>query len=318
MQAINSGEPTMTRFWVVAPYHADKPEVWEKVWKYDLENGLISIGWRQLGDVSSLEEEQLLDLVRRTYPHYSPAGAKISCRMLHKFYHSVKPCDVVIARRGTKKLAAIGTVKRAAYHESNKTLDLYGQGQGYASHLDVQWDDAPRDKTFAAPVFGMQTIYEIPEEKFRALNGADIPESQESVKDQTEFVLEKYLEDFIVSNFDAIFKKQLVLFSDPYEGPLGQQFDTEDAGVIDILAQDPKSNAFVVIELKKGRESDKVVGQMLRYMGWVAENLCQLGQEVHGIIVCKEPDDRLLYALKMVKNVSLKYYRVDFKLQDQP
>jgi len=312
------------RFWVIAPYHADKPDVWEKVWKYDLEHGIISIGWRALGDVSSLGEDQLLELVGRTYPHYSPAAAKLSCRMLHKFYHSVQPGDIVIARRGTKKLAAIGTVKRAAYHDPNKTLDVYGPGQGYSNHLDVQWEDAPRDKAFATIVFSMQTIYEIPEEKFRAFTEVDVSEIgqtaivEEGVQDQAEFVLEKYLEDFIVSNFDAIFKKKLVLFSDPDEGSLGQQFDTESVGVIDILAQDRNSNAFVVIELKKGRESDKVVGQVLRYMGWVAENLCQPSQEVFGIIICKEPDARLLYALKMVKNISVKYYRVDFRLQDQP
>jgi restriction system protein len=313
----------MPRFWVIAPYHADKPDVWEKVWKYDLEHGVISIGWRALGDVSSLREEQLLELIGRTYPHCSPPAARMSCRMLHKFYHSVRPGDMVIARRGTKKLAAIGIVERAAYYDPNKTMEVYGPGEGYSNHLDVQWEETPRDKAFDAIVFGMQTIYEIPEEKYRALTRGDVAETsqtailEEGVQDQAEFVLEKYLEDFMVFNFDAIFKKKLVLFCDP-EGSVGQQFDTEEVGVIDILAQEPSSNSFVVIELKKGRESDKVVGQVLRYMGWVAENLCQPGQDVHGMIVCKEPDARLSYALKAAKNVSVKYYRVDFELQDQP
>jgi restriction system protein len=94
-----------------------------------------------------------------------------------------------------------------------------------------------------------------------------------------------------------------------------RQFET-DVGTIDILAQETSSNAFVVIELKKGRESDKVVGQVLRYMGWVSENLCQQSQDVKGIIICKEEDPRLSSALRMVKNVSVKYYQVDFTLQD--
>jgi RecB family endonuclease NucS len=132
---------------------------------------------------------------------------------------------------------------------------------------------------------------------------------ENGVQNEAEFVLEKYLQEFIVSNFEAIFKKKLVLE--------GEQYVT-DVGDIDILAKDPQANAFVVIELKKGREADKVVGQVLRYMGWVAENLCQPNQEVYGIIICKESDERLSYALKMVKNVTVKYYRVDFTLQDQP
>src|SRR5262249_8775167 len=160
--AVRAGEAAMSRVWVIAPYHADKPDVWERVWKYDLEHGVISIGWRALGDVSSLDEDELLELIVRTYPNYSPTAAKLSCRMLHKFCHSVKPGDIVIARRGRKNLAATGTVKRAAYHDPDKTLDVYGPGQGYSNHLDVQWTDAPRDKAFAAQVFAMQTIYEIP------------------------------------------------------------------------------------------------------------------------------------------------------------
>jgi restriction system protein len=112
-----------------------------------------------------------------------------------------------------------------------------------------------------------------------------------------------------VSNFESIFNKTLVLIDGQY---------ATDVGLIDILARDPQANAIVVIELKKGREADKVVGQILRYMGWVKDNVCQPGQEVHGIIVCKEADERLLYALKMVNNVAIKYYRVDFTLQDQP
>jgi RecB family endonuclease NucS len=89
-------------------------------------------------------------------------------------------------------------------------------------------------------------------------------------------------------------------------------------GTIDILAQEKPSNDFVVVELKNGRESDKVVGQVLRYMGWVSKNLCKPGQNVKGMVICKEPDDRLTYALQMTKNIEVKYYRIDFKLQDQP
>ena len=73
-------------------------------------------------------------------------------------------------------------------------------------------------------------------------------------------------------------------------------------GTIDILAQETPSNAFVVVELKKGRESDKVVGQVLRYMGRVTENLCQQGQDVKGMIVCKESDPRISYAIQMARD----------------
>lgn len=283
----------MPRYWVIAPYHADERDAWERVWKFDLENGIISIGWAELGDISSFSENALVDHAAKTW-ECSPAEAKAAqaYRMMTKFYHSVQPGDVVISRRGRKEIAATGTVKRAAYHDPKKNMATIREENPYPNHLDVQWAESPRNKRFDSIVFAMQTIYEIPEEKYRQLldtsGPATIPAApvEEGVQDQAEFVLEKYLEDFIVSNFEAIFKKKLVLYSDPAGNPVGQQFET-DVGPIDILAEDTSSNALVVFEFKKGRAADKVVGQILRYMGWAKENLCKPGQEVHGIIVCK-------------------------------
>jgi hypothetical protein len=66
-------------------------------------------------------------------------------------------------------------------------------------------------------------------------------EEPELVEDTNEFILERYLEDFIVSNFDAIFKGRLKIYEDA-DGADGQQFTT-DIGPIDILAVEPESNS---------------------------------------------------------------------------
>lgn len=307
----------MPRYWVIAPYHADRPEWWERIWEFDLARNLISIGWSKLGDISSLDEQGLRAAIERTYPE--SAAKRLVFNMLWNFYHSIEPGDIIVARRGTKKIAAVGTVTRKAYYEHDK--NAVGQENPYSNHIDVRWEASPRDKQFSSPVFGMQTIYEILEEKFRSLVEGEAPpdgknlQPEEGVQNQAEFILEKYLEDFIVSNFDAIFGGKFILYRDLEQNLTGQQFAT-DVGIIDILAQEPATNAFVIVELKKGRESDKVVGQVLRYMGWVAENLCEKGQSVKGIIICKDKDPRLSYALKMTTNVVVKFYRVDFKLSD--
>jgi hypothetical protein len=124
------------------------------------------------------------------------------------------------------------------------------------------------------------------------------------------------LEDFIVSNFQTIFKGELKIYQDTEEND-GQQYDT-DIGPIDILAVDPKTKSFVVIELKKGRPSDCVVGQVLRYMGWVKKNLCLDGQAVKGLVICRDLDPKLNYALKMTENIDVRYYSVSFKLTETP
>jgi hypothetical protein len=69
-----------------------------------------------------------------------------------------------------KKLAAIGTVKRSAYYEPSKNLEAT---PSFRHHLDVEWADAPRDISFGTRVFGMQTVYEIPEDEFRRFAQAD-------------------------------------------------------------------------------------------------------------------------------------------------
>ena len=49
-------------------------------------------------------------------------------------------------------------------------------------------------------------------------------------------------------------------------------------------------------------------------MGWVKEELATDGLPVRGLIICREPDMRLTYALKMMPSVDVKYYKVSFKL----
>jgi len=86
---------------------------------------------------------------------------------------------------------------------------------------------------------------------------------------------------------------------------------------IDLLCIDKNGN-FVVVETKKGRASDSVMGQVLRYMGWVKENLATKGESVRGIIILRESDRDLEYALATIPNVQVKYYKAKFELHDKP
>lgn len=133
---------------------------------------------------------------------------------------------------------------------------------------------------------------------------------------EQDFYLEKYLEDFLVSNWDSIdFGEKLTIYQDE-DGNLGQQYFTEEVGYIDILAQDSKKN-FVVIELKKGRKNDEVVGQVLRYMGWVRKHIAKNGENVRGLIIVGEKDAKLEYATEMVRDkVDLKLYKIKFQLRE--
>lgn len=144
----------------------------------------------------------------------------------------------------------------------------------------------------------------------------DVFLKQTEPQEEMEFALEKYLEDFIWDNWDKIdFGEELEKFVDE-DGNNGKQYYTEDAGYIDILAKDKKGN-FVVFELKKGRKNDEVIGQILRYIGWVRKNLTKKGEDIRGIIVVGAKDQKLEYALQEISDkVSVKLYKISFRLDD--
>ena len=307
----------MPRYWVIAPIESKPPELFDKVWHFDVANNLISIGWRQLGDVSMMSREKLSEAVASKYPEKPPGTQGLYGNMIWAFYHEIGPGDFVIARRGRKTLAAVGRVSQSAFYAPGKN-----PATEHPNFLEIAWQDQPRDRVFPSVVFPMHTLAELSEQQYRNLlegSGIELPgtaEPSETFEDPSAFVLEKYLEDFIVSNFNTIFRGTLHIYEDA-EGNEGQQYAT-DIGPIDILAVEPKSNVFVVIELKKGRPSDQVIGQILRYMGWVKKNLCKEGQAVKGLVICRDPDPKLSYALEMTNNIDVRYYSVSFKLREAP
>jgi restriction system protein len=134
-----------------------------------------------------------------------------------------------------------------------------------------------------------------------------------TVEDPASFVLEKHLEDFLVANWA---QTELGKTYDIYqeEGQLvGQQYAT-DTGPVDILAISKDKKELLVVELKKGRASDAVVGQVLRYMGFMTQELAEPGQTVRGVVIALDDDQRMRRALVMTPNVSFYRYQVSFKL----
>ena len=132
-------------------------------------------------------------------------------------------------------------------------------------------------------------------------------------KDETYlFALESHLRDFMAQNIHTlkVGDSPLQLYVDE-AGNGGVEFRT-DVGFIDILAIDEEHN-FVVFELKVNRGIDQALGQLLRYMGWVKSNIGSSG-EVKGVIVAQAIDEKLKYAVSVVKNVSLYEYEMNFKI----
>src|SRR5690606_27654653 len=119
--------------------------------------------------------------------------------------------------------------------------------------------------------------------------------------------------DFLVKNWKYTeLGKQYDIYMEDGE-IVGQQYPS-DTGPIDILAISKDKKSILVVELKKGRVSDHVVGQVQRYMGFVLEQLAEKEQEVKGVIIGFEDDLRIQRALSVTNNIEFYKYQVSFKL----
>jgi len=139
--------------------------------------------------------------------------------------------------------------------------------------------------------------------------------TDETIEDPKVFALEKHLEDFLVENWNQTrLGKKYDIFEEDGE-LVGQQYPS-DTGPIDILAISKDQKQILVVELKKGRASDVVVGQIQRYMGFVKDELSEKGQTVRGVIIALEEDKRIRRALSVTTNIDFYTYKVSFKLND--
>lgn len=132
-------------------------------------------------------------------------------------------------------------------------------------------------------------------------------------EDPVAFALEKYLENFLVDNWNQTLLGRDYTILEAEGERVGQQYPT-DTGPIDILAVSRDKKRLLVVELKRGRASDVAVGQILRYMGYVQEEVAESGQEVEGAIIAFEDDPRTRRAVSAVPSVSFYRYEVNFKL----
>ena len=129
-----------------------------------------------------------------------------------------------------------------------------------------------------------------------------------ALEESMSFVMEKYLEEFLVRNWVKTgLGKEYDL--------IGSQVQTE-TGPLDILAQSKDGKTLLVVELKLRRATDDVLGQIQRYMGWV-QNQAESGQTVKGLIIGLEKDTKLKWALSVAPNVTFMRYEMDFNLYSE-
>ena len=121
------------------------------------------------------------------------------------------------------------------------------------------------------------------------------------------------LEEFTYRNWDNIdWGSTLEVYKNGEES--GRRFPA-GTWFLDFLARDVDTDELVVIQLKRGENSDSTVGELLRYIAYIKEKVAADGQRVRGIIVTKKVDPALAYAVMDLPFVQMRTYEVDFQLR---
>jgi restriction system protein len=247
-------------------------------------------------------------------PGKSKVAAGLACGMLWMVSKGYAQGDVVLCPTGTGEYY-VGEIASSYYYVPGGILPHRRKVTWYPIKLDRSaLSDGLKASTGSTGTSSEITKYA--DEIESLLGGHKAPvliSTDETVEDPAVFALERHLEDFLVKNWTQTeLGKQYDIFEEDGE-KVGQQYLT-DTGPIDILAISKDRKTLLVVELKKGRVSDNVVGQIQRYMGFVKEELLEPNQQVKGVIIGLEDDIRIKRALSVTHNIEFYRYQVSFKL----
>jgi len=282
----------------------------------------IGAGWFENIDLTNKLPENWRDFNKVMIPVYlkeSPGKSKISaglaCGSLHTITKGIQIGNIVLCPNG-----------KGAYFVGEVTSDYVYQKGGILPHRrNVRWYSKKIERSemsqslqnSTGSIGTVSNISRYTEEIEKLIAGdcpPDIIATDETIEDPSVFALEKHLEDFLVQNWKhTALGKKYDIFEE--EGELvGQQYPS-DTGPIDILAISKNKKELLVVELKRGRVSDVVVGQIQSYMGYVKEELAERGQKVKGAIIALEDNLRLRRALSVTQDIEFYTYKVSFKLK---
>jgi restriction system protein len=268
---------------------------------------LLSEDWRDFNAA-------MIPVFLERYPDKSRISAGLACGVDWTVCKGILKGDIVLCPDGA-----------GSYRIGEITSDyIYAPGDIFPHRRQVHWHDVSVERSSMSDALKGSTgsigtvsnVTKHREEIERLIGVISVPtliSTDQNVEDASAFAMEKHLEDFLVQNWaQTELGQQYDIYQEEGE-MVGQQYLT-DTGPMDILAIKKDKSELLVVELKKGRASDAVVGQILRYMGYAAQELAEPNQTVRGAIIALEDDKRIRRALAVTSSIDFFRYQVSFKL----
>ncbi len=275
--------------------------------KEDLKSNL-SEDWKEFN-------KKFIPIYLKEYPEKTKVAGGLACGALWTISKGLNIGDVVLSPKGDGNYL-VGEVSGDYYYVPNQALPHRRNIKWYSEELPRTNMSQPLKNSTGS--IGTTCDVSKHSEEIESLIKGKAPFSivavDSSIENVTEFAMEKHLEDFLVKNWSQteLGKKYDLFFEDGEV--IGQQYPA-DKDRIDILAVSKDGKELLVIELKKGRASDYVVGQILRYMGFIKEEIAEKHQIVKGVIIALEDDIKIRRALSVTQNIDFYRYQINFSLK---
>lgn len=128
---------------VASRYWALKPGYCGEYWQDVLAEGVISIGWASLPDISGMTREEAVAVYRAEYRDHAPGAAVANVNQIMRFIHSMGSGDLVLL---CGRIDSVGTEDKPAHiYGVARTRDV--GGRGFFFDEDSDWHCFKRHAT---------------------------------------------------------------------------------------------------------------------------------------------------------------------------
>ena len=215
----------------------------------------LNDGWRAFN-------EKFRPIYLESHPEKNMIGAGLACGALWTVARGIQVGDIVICPSGDGYYY-VDEVTGGYHHAPGHPLP-HRRTVNWLAQTIAREEMSESFKRAAGSIGTISTVtpYGPEIEKFLGpMNAVAAVAAIADVEDAAAFAMEKHLEEFLVRNWaNTELGKEYEIYSEDGD-VVGQQYPT-DTGPMDILAVKKDKSELLVVELKKGKASDAVVGQV--------------------------------------------------------